>query len=321
MWKSRRRRKEEEAAVAEAARLAEERRREEERAKGNRAAWLALVVAVVGGVAVAAVTGVGAKAWEWVFGGDPIEVAGSRAAGESYPYWTSDNPGFSVGSDPDRHSPKCSIVSVVPKARAEIQPPDFDAGDQFAKISEWVTRYGAADPDRTMYAFTVTAKDKSVTLQDARVVFVRHDDRPKSATLVQLHVGKSCGAGGELQEYKLNLDDPLGRLAPSSKGTTGFPYALEKEKSVNFRVLASTDNCDCVWYIELKWVAGGTKGTTCIMDGSSSCPENLDEVERAFHTAPSSGYRSVAWTLSGPDRMSRPWARATFDWTPVDHGG
>ncbi|WP_433606653.1 hypothetical protein ACQP2P_30640 [Dactylosporangium sp. CA-139114] len=178
------------------------------------------------------------------------------------------------------------------KPADQVKPPTIN-GDR-PDLTSWVADNSAADPDVTTYSFTVSAKPgRTVTLTRAHTVFVRHAARSAQGALVSLHIGSSCGVGGEFRYFTTDLDDQSGAWVPTNDDAaqiheqSNFPYVVKNDDPESFVLTAKTVDCDCTWRIQLDWTSDTQTGRTVIDNA----------VGRNFRTMGTGGYPRLAWWL------------------------
>lgn len=85
----------------------------------------------------------------------------------------------------------------------------------------------------------------------------------------------SLGGGGALTPatYAVDLDQPrpIARARAGSDGerplpAVTFPFRVSRTEPVVLRVVATTLNCDCDWFLELAYTSGGSTGMVSIGD-------------------------------------------------------
>ncbi|MBG6138681.1 hypothetical protein [Longispora fulva] len=201
-------------------------------------------------------------------------------------------------------SGSCTLRGTLPRPVGQVRPPRIVDGRP--DIDGWSRDNNVGDMDSTRYSFVVSAKPgKSVTLTRAHTLFVARPQRPKDGTVVSLHIGTGCGAGGNFRYFSTNLDDPLGNWTPSTGETTNFPYIVKDGEPEIFVLTASVVDCDCIWRIQLDWASAAETGHT-IIDNSAG---------HNFHTIGSGGYSQAEWWLDYKTKhwvvdrpKSPPWA-------------
>ncbi|WP_435835752.1 hypothetical protein [Streptomyces anulatus] len=73
----------------------------------------------------------------------------------------------------------------------------------------------------------------------------------------------------------LDASGPEVRKIPA----VSFPYKVTSSDPEELLVSARTAGCDCRWYLELEWSAGGRTGTLRITDGGKPVPHERDQGE------------------------------------------
>ncbi len=183
---------------------------------------------------------------------------------------------------------------VTPPADVPAPPVEQDA-------AAWAAGVAAVHGGRTNVEVTVQGVgDATVVLRDLHVRVV-----DRRAPLPWSVYAMSPGCGGSLTPARftvdLDADRPLaepadgydadgpGRTLPATR----FPVTVSAADPQVLRVEASASRCDCDWYLELEWSAGGREGVL-----------RVDAAGRPFRTSGVAG-RPVYFHEEG-----RSWARA-----------
>lgn len=158
----------------------------------------------------------------------------------------------------------CDHSYLVDRPPAQVPEPPVEAD-----APAWAAQAGAVDGGRTIVEVTIAGtEDVPVVLQG---LTVRVDKR--RAPLDWNVYAMSLGCGGALTPatYAVDLDQPrpIARARAGSDGqkplpAVTFPFRVSRTEPVVLRVVAQTMDCDCDWYLELAWTAGGGTGTQSI---------------------------------------------------------
>ncbi|GAA4659422.1 hypothetical protein GCM10023347_08490 [Streptomyces chumphonensis] len=157
-------------------------------------------------------------------------------------------------------------------------PTDVPAPPVEQDAADWATGVAAVHGGRTNVEVTVQGVgDATVVLRDLHVRVVDRRAPPPWSVYAM-----SPGCGGALTPARftvdLDADRPLaqpvdgydaegpGRTLPATR----FPVTVSAADPQVLRVEASASRCDCDWYLELEWSAGGREGVLRVAAAGSA---------------------------------------------------
>lgn len=161
----------------------------------------------------------------------------------------------------------CDHSYLIDKAPTEVPEPPVEAD-----AADWSAELAGVDARRTIVEVTVAGTgDEPVVLQGLTVRVV-HRRAPLSWNVYAMNLG--CGGALSPATYAVDLDQPR-PIARARGGHDGenplpavtFPFRVSRTDPVVLLVVAQTLNCDCDWFLELAWTAGGRTGTKTIGNG------------------------------------------------------
>ncbi|MEE1929799.1 helix-turn-helix domain-containing protein [Streptomyces sp. TRM 70351] len=180
---------------------------------------------------------------------------------------------------------------------ADVPPPP--AGQD---ARAWAAELGAVHGGRTNLEVTVQGTGATpVVLLD---LHVRVAERRTPLPWPSYAMDHGCGGALTPAHFAVDLDAgrPLTRPVDGydAGGETGrvlpaerFPFRVSRAEPQVLRVNATTAGCDCAWYLELEWSAGGRTGTL-----------RIDDAGRPFRTSGAGGHPQYGYW---PDRGG--WVR------------
>ncbi|MCS0602093.1 helix-turn-helix domain-containing protein [Streptomyces sp. LP11] len=159
----------------------------------------------------------------------------------------------------------CDHDYVIAKEPGSVPPPPApqDAG-------VWAATQGAVHGRETDVRITVQGRSDAAVVLEALRVRVVGRTAPAQGTAYSMAQG--CGGGMSPRYFAVNLDKdrPIARPAPADPGTAehpvSLPYRVSAKDPEELLVRATTDGCDCRWYLELDWSSQGRTGTVRIDD-------------------------------------------------------
>ncbi|WP_326682284.1 helix-turn-helix domain-containing protein [Streptomyces sp. NBC_01237] len=189
-----------------------------------------------------------------------VGSAGERE-GDALPLsWTTDDHIWKNG---------CDHGYLLGGDTAEVPPPPVEADAE-----SWARSLGAVHASDTGVRITLQGKgERAVVLESLRIRVTARREPPKRDVYRMNH-----GCGGALTprlfDVDLDLPRPLARsVAGNDSGepiaAVAFPYSVSATDPEVFLVTGRTAGCDCDWYGELRWSAGGRSGTVRIDDNGS----------------------------------------------------
>ncbi|MGI5482685.1 helix-turn-helix domain-containing protein [Streptomyces lavendofoliae] len=166
----------------------------------------------------------------------------------------------------------CGHTYLVDRAPRAVAPPPV-AADSGA----WARTHGAVHGGEALVRITLQGRSPSdaVVLQ---ALHVRVVDRAAPLPWSAYRMDNGCGGAVTPRHFAVDLDRPRPLARPvdglDASGAevrtipaVSFPYKVTSADPEELLVSARTAGCDCRWYLELEWSAGGRSGTVRITDG------------------------------------------------------
>ncbi|WP_228982730.1 helix-turn-helix transcriptional regulator [Streptomyces sp. DH12] len=166
----------------------------------------------------------------------------------------------------------CGHTYLVDRAPRAVAPPPV-AADSGA----WAGTHGAVHGGEALVRITLQGRSPSdaVVLQ---ALHVRVVDRAAPLPWNAYRMDNGCGGAVTPRHFAVDLDRPRPLARPvdgvDASGAevrtipaVSFPYKVTSSDPEELLVSARTAGCDCRWYLELEWSAGGRSGTARITDG------------------------------------------------------
>jgi hypothetical protein len=177
--------------------------------------------------------------------------------------------GLTVGKaiQADRRANLSSTHWIFTKPLSEIKYPNSgNLGD--AKVWEaWARKNGGIESSTTGIEVVIEGTTPyPVILTGLTVDVVRRAPPPRGIRIVPFGGGP---VGKRLFNVDLDDNPPTITALPdefSDAGAIDFPYQVSQTDPEVFRILASTNKCDCSWRAKLHWVYHGQQGVTVIDD-------------------------------------------------------
>ncbi|MFF4245776.1 helix-turn-helix domain-containing protein [Streptomyces sp. NPDC001822] len=166
----------------------------------------------------------------------------------------------------------CGHTYLVDRAPRAVAPPPV-AADSGA----WAGTHGAVHGGEALVRITVQGRSPSDAVV-LHALHVRVVDRAAPLPWNAYRMDNGCGGAVTPRHFAVDLDRPR-PLARSVDGldasgaevrkipAVSFPYKVTSSDPEDLLVSAKTAGCDCRWYLELEWSAGGRTGTVRITDG------------------------------------------------------
>ncbi|MCB5166782.1 helix-turn-helix domain-containing protein [Streptomyces bambusae] len=136
----------------------------------------------------------------------------------------------------------------------------------------WARAQRAVHAERQIVEATVGGRTGQPVVLQALHVRVTGRGTPPPWNVYEMSPG--CGGSLTPAVFSVNLDAPrpLARPVAGHDGehdlpAPSFPLKVSEREPAVLRVEAAASGCDCSWYLELQWTAGGRSGTTRIDDG------------------------------------------------------
>ncbi|MFI6083402.1 helix-turn-helix domain-containing protein [Streptomyces sp. NPDC051217] len=216
-------------------------------------------------------------------GGRPGGKKPGTGTGPAKPLvWTADSHKWQSG---------CAHTYLINRAPTAVPPPP---NSQDAR--QWATALGAVHGDSSITQATLNAAAGAgpVVVQE---VFVRVVGRRAPLKWNAYEMSNGCGGAITPAVFTVDLDASRPIVRPvdgaSEEGplpAPKLPYQVTASEPLVLKVEASTDGCDCDWYLEVRWTAGDRTGVA-----------RIDDAGRPFRTSASGGgvyghdYESGKW--------------------------
>ncbi|WP_234437570.1 hypothetical protein [Streptomyces sp. Root1295] len=158
------------------------------------------------------------------------------------------------------------------RAPRAVAPPPV-AADSGA----WAGMHGAVHGGEALVRITVQGRSPSDAVI-LHALHVRLVDRAAPLPWNAYQMDNGCGGAVTPRHFAVDLDRPRPLARPvdglDASGAevrkipaVSFPYKVTSSDPEELLVSARTAGCDCRWYLELEWSAGGRTGTVRITDG------------------------------------------------------
>ncbi|MFE9674642.1 helix-turn-helix domain-containing protein [Streptomyces sp. NPDC006259] len=166
----------------------------------------------------------------------------------------------------------CGHTYLVDRAPRAVAPPPV-AADSGA----WAGTHGAVHGGEALVRITVQGRSPSDAVV-LHALHVRVVDRAAPLPWNAYRMDNGCGGAVTPRHFTVDLDRPRPLARPvdglDASGAevrkipaVSFPYKVTSSDPEELLVSARTAGCDCRWYLELEWSAGGRTGTVRITDG------------------------------------------------------
>lgn len=172
--------------------------------------------------------------------------------------WTADDHVWKNGCD---HS------YLVDRAPAAVPPPPVEADAE-----SWAGALGAVHAGEAGVRITLQGRDERAVVLEALRIRVVERRSPAEGRVYRM----SSGCGGSLtpRMFDVDLDVPRPVARPVAGNDSGepiesvaFPYSVSVTDPEVLLITGRTVGCDCDWFAELTWSAGGRSGTVRVDDG------------------------------------------------------
>ncbi|MFE0227022.1 helix-turn-helix domain-containing protein [[Kitasatospora] papulosa] len=166
----------------------------------------------------------------------------------------------------------CGHTYLVDRAPRAVAPPPV-AADSGA----WAGTHGAVHGGEALVRITVQGRSPSDAVV-LHALHVRVVDRAAPLPWNAYRMDNGCGGAVTPRHFAVDLDRPRPLARPVDGldasdaevrkiPAVSFPYKVTSSDPEELLVSARTAGCDCRWYLELEWSAGGRTGTLRITDG------------------------------------------------------
>jgi hypothetical protein len=241
------------------------------------------------------------RLWAW-FGGVATAVAVTLvsgivlaivAPGGALPRSTSDHtagvtaPAATASPTPDplpftvRVSPVAGHCSplILDRPPADVPVPSADR-DTADGGFQWAREVGAVVGDTELTVTLQGTSANAVVLEGLDVLVVAR--RPAITTQSLYYLSRGCGGVTPPRSFVVDLDKSIPKVTPVAGRDdadnvippVSFPLKVANNDPEILSLGASPKQCDCTWYLKIRWISEGKPGTTAIDDGG-----------QPFHTA------------------------------------
>ncbi|MFD6420057.1 helix-turn-helix domain-containing protein [Streptomyces sp. NPDC060194] len=193
----------------------------------------------------------------------------------------------------------CGHSYLLDRRPSAVPPPPVQADAE-----PWARSLGAVHAGDTQVRVTVQGRGGTTVVLQSLQVRVVARNAPPAGEVYRMDGG--CGGSLTPRRFAVDLDVPRPVAHPRAGNDAGtpipavsFPYRVSARDPEILLTTARTTACDCAWYLELAWTAGGRSGTV-----------RIDDAGRPFRT---SGHRGR--TAYGYDTEARRWLPETADGT------
>ncbi|MEU5288262.1 helix-turn-helix domain-containing protein [Streptomyces sp. NPDC020755] len=199
---------------------------------------------------------------------------GVEQRGEALPRTSGGSPGPKAGRVPftwtaDGHVWKngCDHSYLVDRAPAAVPPPPVEADAE-----SWAGALGAVHAGEAGVRITLQGKDERAVVLEALRIRVVERRSPAEGRVYRMSSG--CGGALTPRMFDVDLDAPrpvARSVAGNDSGepieAVAFPYSVSVTDPEVLLITGRTVGCDCDWFAELTWSAGGRSGTVRVDDG------------------------------------------------------
>ncbi|MFH9295102.1 helix-turn-helix domain-containing protein [Streptomyces sp. NPDC017520] len=199
---------------------------------------------------------------------------GVEQRGEALPRASGGSPGPKAGLVPftwtaDGHVWKngCDHSYLVDRAPAAVPPPPLEAD-----AASWAGALGAVHAGEAGVRITLQGKDERTVVLEALRIRVVERRPPAEGRVYRMSSG--CGGALTPRMFDVDLDAPrpvARSVAGNDSGepieAVAFPYSVSVTDPEVLLITGRTVGCDCDWFAELTWSAGGRSGTVRVDDG------------------------------------------------------
>ncbi|MFD8073840.1 helix-turn-helix domain-containing protein [Streptomyces sp. NPDC059718] len=161
----------------------------------------------------------------------------------------------------------CGHDYLIDRPPADVPPPPVS---QDARA--WATALGAVHGGTTIVEATIRGRGSTPVVVQA--LHIRVVERRDPLRWSSYSMDNGCGGALTPAEYAVDLDaarpQPRPRDGSDSEHVlpaVRLPYQVSAQDPLVLRVHARTVRCDCDWFLELEWSAGGLTDTVRIDDG------------------------------------------------------
>ncbi|WP_424920162.1 helix-turn-helix domain-containing protein [Streptomyces sp. wa13] len=204
--------------------------------------------------------------------GDPTRTASAPAPASTAPGRTAAPLPFTWSIGSQLWEGGCGHTYLVDRAPRAVAPPPV-AADSVA----WAGTHGAVHGGEALVRITIQGRSPSDAVV-LHALHVRVVDRAAPLLWNAYRMDNGCGGAVTPRHFAVDLDRPRPLARPvdglDASGAevrkipaVSFPYKVTSSDPEELLVSARAGGCDCRWYLELEWSAGGRTGTVRITDG------------------------------------------------------
>ncbi|WP_327207300.1 helix-turn-helix domain-containing protein [[Kitasatospora] papulosa] len=204
--------------------------------------------------------------------GHPTRTASAPATASTAPGRTAAPLPFTWSIGSQLWEGGCGHTYLVDRAPRAVAPPPV-AADSGA----WAGTHGAVHGGEALVRITVQGRSPSDAVV-LHALHVRVVDRAAPLPWNAYRMDNGCGGAVTPRHFAVDLDRPRPLARPvdglDASGAevrkipaVSFPYKVTSSDPEELLVSARAAGCDCRWYLELEWSAGGRTGTVRITDG------------------------------------------------------
>lgn len=147
-----------------------------------------------------------------------------------------------------------------------VPPPPVEAD-----APAWASAQGAVHGGTTRVEVTVTGTGREPVV--VRALHIRVTRRGEPLQWTSFAMDNGCGGALTRASYQVDLDKPRPVARPRQGSDEGgpiapveLPHRVTASEPMVLLLQANTEGCDCSWYAELEWSAGGRSGTVRVDD-------------------------------------------------------
>ncbi|MFF9162180.1 helix-turn-helix domain-containing protein [Streptomyces longwoodensis] len=166
----------------------------------------------------------------------------------------------------------CAHTYLVDRAPRAVAPPPVTADS-----GAWAGTHGAVHGGEALVRITVQGRSPSDAVV-LHALHVRVVGRAAPLPWNAYRMDNGCGGAVTPRHFAVDLDRPRPLARPvdglDASGAevrkipaVSFPYKVTSSDPEELLVSARAAGCDCRWYLELEWSAGGRTGSVRITDG------------------------------------------------------
>ncbi|QGV80544.1 helix-turn-helix domain-containing protein [Streptomyces ficellus] len=204
--------------------------------------------------------------------GHPTRTGSAAAPAPTPPARTADPLPFTWTVGSQLWQGDCGHTYLVDRAPRAVAPPPVTAD-----AKAWAGAHGAVHGGEALVRLSLQGRSASTAVV-LHALHVRVVGRAEPPPWNAYRMGEGCGGAVTPRHFAVDLDRPRPLARPvdglDASGAevrtipaVSFPYKVTSSDPEELLVSARTAGCDCRWYLELEWSAGGRSGTARITDG------------------------------------------------------